>query len=311
MSGKTINGVDASGGIVIVYYMDKTGPIFLLGQETIYLSESPHVKHFKSSAGENIHDAFLFPGTINNKIDIDKAKHKFTEICKELETFNPRFIKHVTFSDIEASSKKGFISAKPRYVGRYEPKSSRFDFKKKHDESISIDRFGFPKGGYISGKDYIKIRNNSMNIEDFSINDTVIRECYEETSIKLDNSKLQDMNKLFSSGGHSQYALFIYELSDLEFDSIHKLNLLGLKNKMYENELHNIQFLRIPDKEHRRFFINAISREVYEYFKENVLHIKFAQGGTRLKLKPTQKKTLKSKIYRNKSALKLSLRKRH
>jgi len=295
MSGKTIKGVDANGGIVIVYYKDKTGPIFLLGQETAYLSESSHVKHFKTSEGENIQDAFLFPGDINNKADVDKAKKKFTKVCKELETFNPRFIKHVTFSDLKNSSKKGFISGKPRWVAIPEVKVSKFNFKRRADELAPIDRYGFPKGGYISGKNYVKKSNNSMDIEDFSINDTVVRECYEETSIKLDKNKLNDTDTLFTSGGTSKYALFTYELSDFEFEAIHSMGLLVKKNKEYENELHNVQFLRIPEGENKKFFTNSISREVYEYFMKSVLEKNVSKGGTRRQNMTTQKFTRKKK----------------
>ena len=269
MSGRTLNGVDASGGIVIVYFTDELGPIFLVGQETTYLTHYKDIDKFISSDGEDIFNAFLSPGSITNKIALSEAKQKFTNVCKELEIFYKKSLTHVTFSDIKNSEREsGYISGKPRYVAKQEYKTSKFAFKKHHAE-----RFGFPKGGYISGSHYVKKSNNVMNIEDFSINDTIVRECYEETSIKLDKTKLKDMNKTFLSGNKSNYALFTYELSKFEFESINAMNLLSLKNSDYENELHNIQFLRIPNKDNKGFFINAISRQVYEYFistKSNV-----------------------------------------
>ena len=49
-TGKTIKGTDGSGAVVIVYYKDMAGPIFLMGQETTYLTESPHISKFKSKS---------------------------------------------------------------------------------------------------------------------------------------------------------------------------------------------------------------------------------------------------------------------
>lgn len=262
MSGRTLNGVDASGGIVIVYFMDELGPIFLVGQETTYLTHHKDIDKFISSDGEDIFNAFLSPGSFTNKMALSTANQKFTRMCKELEIFYEKSLTHVSFSDIKNSERKaGYISGKPRYVAREDYKTSKFSFKKHYTE-----RFGFPKGGYIPGTHHVKKNNNLMNIADFSINDTIVRECYEETSIKLDKTKLKDTNKTFLSGHKSNYALFTYELSKFEFESIHTMNLLSLKNSDYENELHNIQFLRIPNKDNRGFFINAISRQVYEYF---------------------------------------------
>jgi len=263
MSGKTLNGVDASGGIVIVYYVDELGPIFLVGQETTYLTHHKEIDKFISSDNEDIYSAFLYPGTITNSNDLKKAKAKFTRVCKELEIFYKSSVSHVSFSDIKTAARKsGYISGKPRYV------SSKFSFKKQND------RFGFPKGGYLSGSNYVKKSNNVMNIEDFSINDTIVRECYEETSIKLNKTKLKDMSKTILSGSKSNYALFTYELSKAEFENIHSKNLLSFKNKDYENELHNIQFLRIPNNDYRDFFINTISRLAYEYFISTKSHVK-------------------------------------
>ena len=60
------------------------------------------------------------------------------------------------------------------------------------------------------------------------------------------------------------YALFLYELSQMEFDAIQAAQTLKDKNDQYENELHNIHFMRIPDVDLKKFFINALSREAYE-----------------------------------------------
>jgi hypothetical protein len=132
LSGKTILGNNADGGIVIVYYIDRLSPIFLMGQETTFLTEVHNMRDFKTKEKEDIWNAFLNEGDINNIKDLDAAKKKFTKICKEIEEFNPRFIKHITFSDLKNSkASPGNISAKPRCV-----------------KEENIDRYGFSKGGY-------------------------------------------------------------------------------------------------------------------------------------------------------------------
>lgn len=234
--GKTINGKNADGGIVIVYYIDRLGPIFLMGQETTFLTEVHKMTTFKSKDEEDIWKAFLHKGDLSNKKDLDAAKKKFTKICKELELFNPRFLKHVTFSDVKNSkASPGNISAKPRCV-----------------KEENMDRYGFTKGGY----------NNSL---DASINDTVVRECFEETSIQLDITRLVDTEELYNTKGDKKYALFLYELTTLEYESIHTDAILERKNTDYENELHNIRFMRIPTGNLKNFFINSISHETYKY----------------------------------------------
>lgn len=252
-SGKTINGTEASGAIVLVYFMDRLGPSFLMGQETTFLTENHKMGAFKSEKGENIWKAFLHPGTVKNPAELTAAKHKFTGLCKELEKFNPRFIKHVTFADVKNSNKEvGNISAKPRSVAE---KNS--------------DKFGFPKGGFETD-------------EDASVNDTVIRECEQETGVKLDITKLKEV-KLPERDGY--YALFLYELSQMEFEAIHTAKTLKDKNDQYENELHNIRFMRVPDVDLRKFFINALSREAYEV----ALPLITKKGGSRKSKKHTRK----------------------
>jgi 8-oxo-dGTP pyrophosphatase MutT (NUDIX family) len=252
-SGKTIHGTDASGAMVLVYYMDRLGPSFLMGQETSYLTENHKMGAFKSEKGENIWKAFLHPGAVKSSADLTAAKRKFTGLCKELEKFNPRFIGHVTFADVKNSNKEpGNISAKPRSVAE---KNS--------------DRYGFPKGGF-------------ETYEDKSVNDTVIRECEQETGVKLDITKLKEV-KLPERDGY--YALFLYELSQMEFESIHDRQTLKDKNDQYENELHNVRFMRIPDTDLKKFFINALSREAYEAAKPVITK----KGGSRKSKKHTRK----------------------
>jgi 8-oxo-dGTP pyrophosphatase MutT (NUDIX family) len=267
LSGKTILGNNADGGIVIVYYIDRLSPIFLMGQETTFLTEVHNMRDFKTKEKEDIWKAFLNEGDINNKKDLDAAKKKFTKICKEIEEFNPRFIKHITFSDLKNSkASPGNISAKPRCV-----------------KEENIDRYGFSKGGY----------NNNI---DASINDTVIRECFEETSIKLDISKLIDTEKLYHTRDNKKYALFLYELSTLEYESIHNEALLEKKNADYENELHNIKFMRIPKMNLKKFFINTISRETY--IDSIDLILKRSNGGKRKYTRRVNSKLIKkANIY--------------
>jgi 8-oxo-dGTP pyrophosphatase MutT (NUDIX family) len=231
-TGKTMNGTDASGAMVMVYYMDRLGPSFLMGQETSYLTENHKMSSFESEKGEKIIEAFLYPGTIKNPANLTAAKDKFTGVCKEIEKFNSRFIKHVTFADVKNSKgNPGNISAKPRSVA-----------------DKNSDRFGFPKGGFETD-------------EDMSVNDTVIRECEQETGVKLDITKLREV-ALPKRNGY--YALFLYELTQMEFESINDRNILQNKNEQYENELHNVRFMRIPNIDLKKFFINALSREAYE-----------------------------------------------
>lgn len=256
--GLTKNNVEAYGAIIVVYFMDRGGPIFLMGQETSFLTESGYTKSFKTSDGENIYDAFLSPGDITNAAQLEKAKEKFTKICKEIENSfqGKRLIGHVTFDEPRNSSKVGFISAKPRYVNN----------EKK-------DKMGFIKGGHKQARDT-------------SIDETAIRECFEETSVKLDITKLVDSNIQIYPDFEKKtpYSLFQYELSELEYDSIRDTNMLINKNSSYENELHNIRFITIPKmsvRDYRGFFINNVSTEVYTKIKDSIVAIKVVKGGNR------------------------------
>jgi 8-oxo-dGTP pyrophosphatase MutT (NUDIX family) len=234
-TGKTLNGVDASGAIVVAYYKDRFGPIFLMGQETVYLTEAYNLKSFVSKSGENLWQTFLYKGTMSDPTDLSNAKTKFTNACIEIMGIKKNTYGHVTFADLKnSSSAPGYISGKPRCV-------------KENKRSA----FGFTKGGYEPG-------------EDASINDTVIRECFQETGVKLDISKLKELEGLHQSSGDSKYALFMYEFSEEEYLKIRDEKTIQHKNASYENELHNIKFNRIPEQAGKNFFINAISKKAYE-----------------------------------------------
>lgn len=252
-TGKTLSGVDASGAIVVVYYMDRLGPIFLMGQETKYLTEVHKKLAFTSSKGEDIFKSFLYKGDVSNIAELTEAKAKFSNTCIELEKAHSRLLRHVTFADIKNSAKNpGHISAKPRCVS-----------------DTNYDKYGFPKGGY--------------ELEDASINDNAIRECEQETGIKLDITRLKEMDLPKRQG---YYALFLYELSSVEYEAINTEKTLEIKNANYDNELHNIRFMRIPQSHHKSFFINAISREVYEHA---IKTIEQKKGGGKKSKKHTRK----------------------
>jgi hypothetical protein len=231
-TGKTMSGIDASGAMVIVYYKDKDEPLFLMGQETIYLTESKNLGDFKSKENEGVHAGFLIKGSMNNEADVIQARRKFTRLCKELEDYSKT---HVTYGDMKNSSKAGYISAKPRCVA---------------DKNKT--KYGFPKGGF------------EQNV-DKSVNHTAIRECRQETSVELDIKRLVETEHLIASGSkNSYYKIYLYNLTKIEYDEIYRSKLLETQNADYENELHNVCFKRIPNINFRDFFINTISRVAYE-----------------------------------------------
>lgn len=253
-TGKTISGIDASGAIVVVYYMDRLGPIFLMGQETKFLTEVHKKLAFTSSQGEDIIKSFLYNGDVSNAEKLTEAKQKFTNTCIELEKAHPRLLRRVTFADIKNSAKSpGNISAKPRCVA-----------------DTNYDKYGFPKGGY--------------ELEDASINDNAIRECEQETGIKLDITRLKEYDLPKRQG---YYALFLYELSSVEYEAINTEHILEIQNAKYDNELHNIRFMRIPQTHLKNFFINALSRDAYEHAIKHISAGK--KGGNRKSKKHTRK----------------------
>jgi len=245
-----MRGIDASGAIVIVYYKDKGGPVFLMGQETMYLTETNKLGKFKSKEHEDVYAGFLKKGSMNNDVDIIQARRKFTGLCKELEVYTKT---HVTYSGMKNSnSKAGYISAKPRCVS---------------DKNKT--KYGFPKGGFEQN-------------EDMSVDDAAIRECRQETSVELDIKRLAETDHLIASGKDSYYKLYLYELSKLEYDAIHTLQILEKRNADYENELHNVCFKRIPNMDFKDFFINAISRVAYEKIANEIKNSAVG-GGSKMK----------------------------
>jgi 8-oxo-dGTP pyrophosphatase MutT (NUDIX family) len=234
-TGRTRAGVDASGGIVLIY--NKTGPKqFITGEETSYVTDNKNiVKFFRTAANEDIYAAFLAPEASQKA-----AEAKFARSCEELEDAN-RVLGRVSYGNVKQSSKKGFLSAKPRYV--------EFDRRGK---------YGFPKGSY--------------ETTDASVDEGALREVSEEIGLSLDPSRLVDVHKTILMGGKSNYAVFHYELTDAEQTKI-KADLVK-KNKDRYSELHSIQFRAIP-KNHETFFTNMGSRKAYEQT------INAKQGGTR------------------------------
>ena len=202
------------------------GAIVLIYYKDLYLmgKETSYLTD-ESIISENLFDLFLFKGD-----SLDEAHIYFNNICIKLEKI---YKIKITYADVKESKRHlGYISAKPRYV-----KESR-----KH-------LFGFPKG--------------SHEHFDTDLKETVKRECFEETSIILDSDRIEYTNKNAPTGKTSKYAIYQYKIiSDQEFN-IFKQN-IKQKNMSKENELHDIQFLKIPIGDPRNFFTNVVSKEAYE-----------------------------------------------
>jgi len=226
--GKTDSGLKADGSVVIIYYND----LYLMAQETKYLTDSQELsKWFLNIKGESLFDTFLHKGTTENTEDLEKAKQRFALATEQMERIFPE-IPHVTYADLKNSrGNPGHISAKPRYVA---------------EERRTL--FGFPKGSY--------------EHKDISLKTTASRECQEETGITLQFDKLEDKNVLVPTGRGGFYNVYHYKLTKSEYENF--TNTISIKNKDRENELHNIQFIRIPKGDPRDFFINAVSKEAYE-----------------------------------------------
>jgi len=226
--GRTRKGVEADGAVVLVYYQN----LFLMGQETSYITDSDDFnKRYKDSTGKSIDDDFLSPGSKENPKELLAATTKFSNLCLHMESLFPE-IPRVTFADVRNSrSNTGFIAAKPRYV-----------------VNDRRQLFGFPKGSY-EHKDSI-------------IDSTGIRECEEETTVVLLESKLQNTNNLVPTGRGTHYSVFHYKLTKKEYEEA--LLLIAEKNQSRDNELQNLQFLKVPAIDPRRFFINVVSKEAYE-----------------------------------------------
>ena len=75
--GKTEEGTEAAGAIIMIYYQNK----FLMGQETSYVTDNvPVNNHYRTNANETIGEAFLYPGSTANLEELTKAKAKFSKL---------------------------------------------------------------------------------------------------------------------------------------------------------------------------------------------------------------------------------------
>jgi len=225
--GKTRKNVEALGSIILISYRDN----YLMGRETSFVTDDKTiVAHYKTNSGENIFEGFLIPGTIENEEDLKAAKNKFTNTCIDLENKIPD-ISRVTFADVRNSrSNPGFIAANPRYV-----------------VADRRDLLGFPKGSYEN--------------KDKTLENTIIRECTEETGVFINPIKLIDTGILAPTGKKTNYAVYHYKLTKSEYEKI--IMIIEEKNKSRENELHDIQFTKISNGDPKNFFINCISKEAY------------------------------------------------
>lgn len=218
----------SKGALLILSYKPPSSDrLFLVGSESSYLSENKHALTVLKYKGKNLYDAYLSPGSINSVTAATIAKTTFDSISRSFDNTNPEF-GHITYDKPKNSSKKGFISAKPRYV----PVDKR-------------GKYGFPKGGILP-------------LDKGDVKNTVIRECYEETNILIEKRKLRDIGK------KNDYTVFHYEASDEEF-SLFTALIIG-KNTEYENELQDIRFSVIPKTISGRntFFINDLSKKAYD-----------------------------------------------
>jgi 8-oxo-dGTP pyrophosphatase MutT (NUDIX family) len=249
--GKTILGKDVSGAIVLVYTLDAAGPIFLMGEETEYVSDNKTIKqNYKSPDGENIYKAFEHPGSTGNSVQLAAANKKFAKSASDLES-KYRILGRVSYANVKNSSKPGIISAKARYV----PIERR-------------DSYGYTKGSYEPSLDA-------------SVNDCAVREVWEEIGIHLDIMRLNDTGISINSGPTSKYEIFLYELTSEEAAEIITNNTLVNKMAEPENELHNVQFIRVPEKNRKSFFTNLISRTGFEKTELLIQPEKSKSGGFR------------------------------
>jgi 8-oxo-dGTP pyrophosphatase MutT (NUDIX family) len=249
--GRTILGKDVSGAIVLVYTLDAAGPIFLMGEETEYVTNDKIIRQkYKSPDSENIYTAFEHPGNTGNTVELEAANKKFAKSAKDLESKYPA-LGHVTYANVKNSSKPGIISAKPRYV----PVERR-------------NSFGYTKGSYEPSLDA-------------SINDCAVREVWEEIGIHLDITRLNDTDICIYSGPTSKYEIFLYELTSEEAAQITSNSTLVNKMADPENELHNVQFIRVPQKNRKNFFTNLTSRNAFEKTESIIQPGKPKSGGFR------------------------------
>lgn len=196
--------------------------LFLMGQETNYLTDDKEITEFY----EKTHGKSIHDSFWLNSTE-KEAHIYFSKLCLQLETL---LHTQITYADFKASkSSPGFFSAKPRYV---------------KDERSAL--YGFPKGSYES--------------KDGDLKETIRRECFEETALVIDIDSIEDINKIVPKYKKHQYRVYHYKLTKSEYEDA--LKTISEKNKQKENELHNIQFMKIP-KDISGFFINLVSKESY------------------------------------------------
>ena len=206
--------------------MIKYQDLYLMGQETSFLTENEDIMKVYPTLKQD----FFSPGSTENKEDLDNAKAKFTELCEQLEKRFPEIPK-ITFADIRNSrTNPGFIAATPRYVTLERRKS-----------------YGFPKGSYED--------------KDGSLINTIIRECNEETGIILRPESIEDLHVTASTGRKGNYAVYTYNLGKSAYEDFSKI--LMKKNKSRENEIHELQFIKIPKYDYKNFFTNNVSKEAF------------------------------------------------
>jgi 8-oxo-dGTP pyrophosphatase MutT (NUDIX family) len=218
--GLTEYNQKADGSVVLIFYND----LFLMAQETKYLTDEDEANAiYKKATGMTLQEAFLSEGSTESPTQLRAAKMHFATLTEELEQMYPE-IPHITYADVKDSQRiHGLISAKPRYVA---------------EERRTL--FGFPKGSY-------EHKDNILNM-------TAFRECQEETGISLQLNKLVDKRLNVPTGHKGQYAVYHYKLTKEEFENFSEA--IEAKNKDRENELHNIQFIKIPKGDH--FRLNAV-----------------------------------------------------
>jgi len=275
--GRTLRGAEAEGALVMLYYTDELGPQFVMGEETSYITDdNDFIEKFKKDHKESIYEVFAIDGVLPK--DKDAAHVSFAKLCSHLESTYPE-LGHVTYSEFKTSSKAGKISAKARYV-----------------VSDRRNKLGFPKGGY---------KPPSEPDADASLNDTAMREVKEETSLVLDPLRLIDSNYISLTSKGDRYAVFHYELTEEEYTLITSAGIFAKKNAERENELHNVQFIRVPDTRHDTFFTNLVSKNAFLHTKAKIAKVA-KKGGAKKKATRKNVKGTKAKSSVAKTTVKHS-----
>ena len=252
--GRTLRGGEAEGALVMLYYTDELGPQFVMGEETSYITDdNDFIEKYKTEQKTSIYETFAVNGVLPK--DKDVAHVSFAKLCAHLERTYPE-LGRVTYSEFKQSSKPGKISAKARYV-----------------VSDRRNKLGFPKGGY---------KPPTEPDADASLNDTAMREVKEETSLVLDPLRLIDANYISRAPKGDRYAVFHYELTEEEYTLITSTGIFAKKNAERENELHNVQFIRVPEKHHDSFFTNLVSKNAFIHTNAKIAKVA-KKGGAKKK----------------------------